>query len=123
MRGVTAAVCISLLTASAAGLCFARAHHLRSEASWFLVRSKAEALEYTQSFDNRVADQQLQTFEARRDVLERAHLWQRAQMIFLLMSGIAALCAYALHLLRRLHDQLDEASGMHDVPGHDVLPR
>lgn len=121
MRGVTAAVSLTVLAAAVAIGCFARAHALRGEASWLMERSQAQAVAYAQSFDGAVAEQQLKTFEQRRAVLEHAHLWQRGQMIAVLVAGISALCAYALFLLRRLNAQLEEASsGLHDGPGNDV---
>jgi len=116
MNGVTSAVCVTALSVVVAIGCFSRAHVLRQDASWLLERSQAQAVEYAQSFDGAVAEQQLRTFEQRRTVLERAHVWQRVQMIAVLVAAVAGLCAYALYLLRRLHSQLDEASeGLHDA--------
>ena len=108
-RTVVAAAFISVASAGAAGACFYKAELLRNEAEWLLVRSKAQAAEYSQSFDTKAADQQLKTFAARRATLERAHLWQRGQMLATLLSALAAVATYALYLLKRLDDQLLDA--------------
>ncbi|KFE62151.1 hypothetical protein DB31_4257 [Hyalangium minutum] len=73
-------------------------------------RGNAQALEYAERLDNSVADAQLKTFAERRTVMEKAHLWQRGQMLGLMAGVLSALAAYMLHLLRRLDSQLDDAS-------------
>jgi hypothetical protein len=108
-RSVVAAALLSVASAGAAGMCFYRAETLRNEADWLLARGKAQAAEYSQSFDTKAADQQLKTFSARRTTLERAHLWQRGQMLATLLSALAAVATYALFLLKRLDDQLIDA--------------
>jgi hypothetical protein len=109
-RSVVAAVCVSLLSVGCSGLCYARAAALNSEARWLMERGNAQALEYAERLDNSIADAQLKTFAARRTVMERAHAWQRGQMLGLMAGVLAALVAYMLYLLRRLDSQLDEAS-------------
>ena len=117
-RSVVAAAFLSVASAGAAAGCFYKAETLRNEADWLLVRSKAQAAEYSQSFDTRAADQQLKTFAARRATLERAHLWQRGQMLATLLSALAAVATYALYLLKRLDDQLiDAESELHGGVG------
>jgi hypothetical protein len=108
-RSVVAAAFLSVASAGAAAACFYRAETLRNEADWLLMRSKAQAAEYSQSFSSKAADQQLKTFAARRATLERAHLWQRGQMLATLLSALAAVATYALFLLKRLDDQLIDA--------------
>jgi hypothetical protein len=108
-RSVVAAALFSVASAGIAGACFYRAEVLRDEADWLLVRGKAQAAEYSQSFDSKMADQQLKTFAARRATLERANLWQRGQMLATLLSALGAVATYALYLLKRLDDQLIDA--------------
>jgi hypothetical protein len=120
---VTTAVCVSLLSAACAVGCWYRADLLRSEADWLLERSKAQASEYAQSFNDTLATQQLETFAKRRAVLERAHLWQRGQSLGIMFAVAAAACAWVLALLRRLTGELDEASqGLEPVKAADPVP-
>jgi ferric-dicitrate binding protein FerR (iron transport regulator) len=109
-RSVAAAIGISLLSVGGAGYCYTRSQALHSEARWLLERGNAQAVEYAQRLDNSVADAQLKTFAARRSVMERAHLWQRGQMLGVMAAAISALVAYMLYLLRRLDSQLDDAA-------------
>jgi hypothetical protein len=109
-RSVVAAVCISLLSVGGAGYCYVRAANLHSEARWLLERGNAQAIEYAQRLDNTLADEQLKTFATRRSVMERAHLWQRGQMLGVMAAVLSALIAYMLYLLRRLDSQIDEAA-------------
>jgi hypothetical protein len=109
-RSVVAAIGISLLSLGGAGYCYTRAQALQSEARWLLERGNAQAAEYAQRLDNAVADAQLKTFAARRAVMERAHLWQRGQMLGVMAAAISALVAYMLYLLGRLDSQLDDAA-------------
>ncbi len=108
-RSVVAAIGISLLSVGGAGYCYTRSQALHSEARWLLERGNAQAVEYAQRLDNSVADAQLKTFAARRAVMERAHLWQRGQMLGVMAAALSALVAYMLYLLRRLDSQLDDA--------------
>ena len=107
---VTTAVCVSLLTAACAAGCWYRAEQLRSEADWLMERSKAQASEFAQSFNDALATQQLETFAKRRAVLERAHLWQRGQALGIMLTVAAGTCAWLLSLMRRLDGELEEAS-------------
>lgn len=109
-RSVTAAICVAVLSAGVSGYCYTRASELQSQARWLMERGNAQALDYAERLDNTVADAQLKTFAERRAVMERAHLWQRGQMLGLMAGVLAALAAYMLHLLRRLDSQLDDAS-------------
>lgn len=109
-RSMTAAIMVSLLSLGGAGFCYARAAALNSEARWLMERGNAQALEYAEHLDNSLADAQLKTFATRRAVMERAHLWQRGQMLGLMAGALAALAAYMLYLLRRLDSQLDDAA-------------
>lgn len=109
-RSVVAAVCISLLSVGGAGYCYTRSSALQSEARWLMERGNAQALEYAERLDNSVADEQLKTFAARRAVMERAHMWQRGQMLGVMAGVLSAVAAYMLYLLRRLDSQLDDAA-------------
>lgn len=109
-RSVTAALCVAVLSAGVAGYCYTQATELQSQARWLMERGNAQALDYAERLDNTVADAQLKTFAERRTVMERAHLWQRGQMLGLMAGVLAALAAYMLHLLKRLDSQLDDAS-------------
>ncbi len=109
-RSVVTAILVSLLSLGGAGFCYMRALALNSEARWLMERGNAQALEYAERLDNSVADAQLKTFAARRAVMERAHLWQRGQMLGLMAGAMAALAAYLMYLLRRLDSQLDDAA-------------
>jgi len=109
-RNVTAAICVALLSLGSAGFCYTRAADLHSQARWLMERGNAQALDYADRLDNTVADAQLKTFAERRVVMERAHLWQRGQMLGVMAGVLAALAAYMLHLLRRLDSQLDDAA-------------
>jgi hypothetical protein len=113
---VTTAVCISLLSVGLAGASWYRAEQLRSEASWLMERSKAQASEYAQSFDDRLATQQLETFARRRAVLEQAYLWQRGQTLGILLAAAAAVGAWVLSLLRKLTGELEEVHEDMNVP-------
>ena len=110
LLSVTTAVFVCVLCAGSAVGAWHRAEQLRSEASWLLERSRAQASEYTQSFNDTVATQQLETFAKRRAVLEQAYLWQRVQTLGILFAAAAAACAWVLSLLRRLSGELDEVS-------------
>lgn len=107
---VMAAVCFSLMCAAWAAGCWYRAEQLRSEANRLLERGQAQASGYAQSFDDTLATQQLESFAQRRGVLEQAYLWQRGQMVGILLGAVAAAGAWVLSMMRRLQRTLDEAS-------------
>lgn len=110
-RSVTAALCISLLTAGAAGYCYTRADALQVQGQWLMERGTAQAQDYAQRLDATAADAQLKTFAERRTVLQQAHNWQRGMMLGVLASVLAAVGAYMLFLLKRLDEQLVDAMG------------
>jgi hypothetical protein len=109
-RSVVVAVSLALFCAGAAVYCYTRAEALHSEARWLLERGNAQAIEYAQRLDSTVADEQLKTFSSRRSVMERAHVWQRGQMLGVMGTALSLLAAYMLFLLRRLDAQLDDAT-------------
>jgi hypothetical protein len=116
-RGMVLAALVSLLCAAGAVGCFVRAHQLRTDAAWLMARGRAEAAEYAASFDGRVEEKQLATFDQRRDALEASHTWQVGQMLCVLATVASAFASYLFFLFRRLREQLVEA-----LPSDDVLP-
>lgn len=107
--GLAVAICVSLLSAGGAAWSFQQEQALQKEGQWLMARGNAQAEEYAQHFDETVAEAQLQTFAQRREVLERAHLWQRGQILGVMGAALGFLAAYALFLLKRLDDQLADA--------------
>ena len=107
-KSVALAAAITVLAAAGAVGCFLRAADLRRDAGWLLERANAQAQEYASTFESAVAERQLQTFEERRAVLERAHLWQRGQMLLILLAVVGAFSSYVLYLFHRLRHDLEE---------------
>ncbi|QSQ27394.1 hypothetical protein JY651_21865 [Pyxidicoccus parkwayensis] len=110
-RSVTAALCISLLSAGVAGYCYTRSDALQVQGQWLMERGTAQAEDYATRLDGKAADAQLKSFAERRVVLERAHRWQRGMMLGILAAVLAAVSAYMLFLLKRLDDQLLDVTG------------
>jgi hypothetical protein len=104
-RSVALAVGVALACAGLAVGCTLRAQHLGKRADWLLLRSTAEAAEYTSTFDGRHVDQEMLTFQERRAVLERAHTWERGATTLVMASALLVLASYALFLLARLKEQ------------------
>ena len=117
-RSMGVAVCLSLCCVAGAVVCHLRASSLKQEAAWILVRGQTQAQEYASTFDGTLADQQLKSFEERRATLERAQLWQLFERLLILMSAVGAFSSYVLYLLRRLREQLVEATSA-EPPGTD----
>ncbi len=109
-RSVAVAMTLSVLCAGGAVASYVRSARLKSEAGWYGARADAEAKEYTVTLDDATAERQLASFETRRDILERAHAWQRTQLMFVLGSVGSALAAYLFYLFFRLRVQLVDAS-------------
>ena len=109
-RGMVLALALACLCAGGAVQCFLKAAELRSEAEWLMARGNAQANEYAASFDSSIADRQLSTFEQRRQVLDRAHVWQRGQLVLVLATVISVFACYVFYLLRRLREQLADAT-------------
>ncbi|WP_163865618.1 hypothetical protein [Myxococcus eversor] len=110
-RGLTAALCFTLLSAGGAVYCYTRADALQVQGQWLMERGTAQAEEYANRLDGKAADAQLKTFAERRGVLEKAHLWERGMMLGVLAAAMALVGAYVLFLLNRLDDQLLDALG------------
>jgi ferric-dicitrate binding protein FerR (iron transport regulator) len=105
-RGVLLAWLWTALSISVAALSTVRIQPLRHESEALLVRSQAHADAFASSFDGQFADQQLDTFQQRREVVSRVQSWQRLQ----LLGGLGALgglfAAWLLWMLGRLHAEL-----------------
>jgi hypothetical protein len=99
---VAIAVSVTLLSAGGAVACHLRAGELRREAGWLLERAHAEAAEYVATLDSSLAESQLKAFEERRQILDRAYLWQRGQMLLVLLGVVSGFSSYALSLRHRL---------------------
>jgi hypothetical protein len=99
---VAIAVCITLLSGGGALACYLRASQLQRDSGWLLERAQAQAAEYSATLDSSLAENQLKAFEERRQILERAHLWQRGQMLLTLLGLVAGFSSYVLYLYHRL---------------------
>ncbi len=117
------AAVISLLCAMGAAGCFVRASSLRTDAAFLMLRGSKQAAEYAQSFDGKVAEQQLATFEQRRGVLEKARMWQVLQMLLVMATVVTAFASYVFFLFRRLREQLVDALPEEDAIAQPVLAR
>ncbi len=109
-RSVAVAVVLSAFAAGGAAYAHYRAHLLRTDAQWLLERGSAQADEYATTLDSKVAEDQLVTLDQRRVVLDRMQLWQRLELLGILLAVVAAFSSYVLYLFRRLREQLVEAS-------------
>jgi hypothetical protein len=107
---VTVAVLMTSLAAAGALACFFAASHYQNEGNWLLERGNAQAEEYARSFDSAVAETQMATLDQRRETLQKAHAWQRLQILLIVLTVIGTFCSYVLYLFGRLREQLVEAS-------------
>lgn len=92
---------IFILSAAGAAISFRKVSQLRSEASWLSLRADAHAANYAASLESSLVDTELISFDQRRALLVRAHLWQRLEIVCVLFAAAAALFAYGFYLLRR----------------------
>jgi hypothetical protein len=115
---VALALSVSFALAGAAVGCWVKTRELTAASEWFYVRGNAQAQEYVDSFDGSYIEQELQTFEQHRDVLNRAHRWQAMQEGFVIASAVAGLSAYAAFLAMRLRQQRVDAG---DLPAEAEL--
>lgn len=122
-RSVAVAILFTVLFAAGAVGSFIQAQKYRTDARWLLERGEAQGQQYAQSFDGAAQDEQLSTLEKRREVLEKAHLWQRLQLLSILASVIAAFSSYVFFLFRRLREQLLEGAdaSVYQIP--EDVPR
>jgi len=97
-RGVAVAVVLSLACAAGAAGCYWKAGTVRRESAWMLARASAQADEYASSFDGKYADEELSILAQRRDLFDRAVLWQRFQDVLVLGAVAFAFATYGLYL-------------------------
>jgi ferric-dicitrate binding protein FerR (iron transport regulator) len=105
-RGVLLAGVWTVLSAGSAVVSTTRMQPLRHRSEALLVRSRAHADAFASSFDGQFADQQLDTFQERRQVVARLQAWQRLQLLGALgaVGGLFAL--WLLWMLGRLQSQM-----------------
>jgi hypothetical protein len=82
----------------------------KTEAAYLLARGNAEAQTYATTFEGKAADDELSTFDQRRDTLERAYFWQRLAIILVFVALLSAMVGYFFYLMRRLTEGLNEAA-------------
>lgn len=105
-RGQLLAWTWTVLSLSTAVLSTVRMQPLRRESEALLARSRAHADAFASSFDGQFADQQLDTFQQRRDVVSQVQGWQRLQLLGGLGTLGGLFAAWLLWMLRRLHADL-----------------
>ncbi len=101
-RNVWVSLLLSALCAGAAAGCFVYAHGLGQEARWLLERGTAEGFEYALTFDGSHAEAQLQTLNARRDVLSQVHAWRGGGELLVILALAFAVAAWVNWLRHRL---------------------
>ena len=102
-RGVLLAWMWTVLSITAAIVSTVRMQPLRRESDALLVRSRAHADAFASSFDGQFADQQLDTFRQRREVVARVQAWQRLQLLGALGTFGGLFAVWLLWMLGRLH--------------------
>ena len=105
-RGQLLAWAWTVLSLSTAIVSTVRMQPLRHESDALLVRSRAHADAFASSFDGQFADQQLDTFQQRREVVSRVQAWQRLQLLGGLGTLGGLFASWLLWMLRRLHADL-----------------
>ena len=105
-RGVLLAWMWTVLSILAAVVSTVRMQPLRRESDALLVRSRAHADAFASSFDGQFADQQLDTFQQRREVMSRVQSWQRLQLLGALGTFGGLFAVWLLWMLGRLHADL-----------------
>jgi len=105
-RGVILAWTWTLLSISVAVLSTVRIQPLRRESDALLVRSREHADAFASSFDGQFADQQLDTFQQRREIVSRVQSWQRLQLLGALGTFGGLFAVWLLWMLGRLHADL-----------------
>ena len=105
-RGVILAWTWTVLSISAGIVSTVRMQPLRRESDALLARSRAHADAFASSFDGQFADQQLDTFQLRREVMSRVQSWQRLQLLGALGTFGGLFAMWLLWMLGRLHADL-----------------
>jgi ferric-dicitrate binding protein FerR (iron transport regulator) len=110
-RAVLLAGVFTALSASAAALATWRMQPLRTESEALLSSSRIHADAFASSLDGQFADRQLDTFQARREVVERLQRWQRLQLLGILGVAGGIFGGWLLWLLGRVQAQLSTDPG------------
>lgn len=100
--------CLTLISAAVALGGYLRTSGLKTEGAWYAQRGAALAEAYVESFDGELADAQLASLDKRRELMSRAQLWQRVQLLGVLATIVGAMLTWLLHLFNRLRAQLEE---------------
>lgn len=108
-HGVLLAWVWTALSLLAATLSSVRIQPLQHESESLLVRSRAHADAFASSFDGQFADQQLEVFQQRRQLVSRVQSWQRLQLLGALGTLGGLFAVWLLWMLGRL--QADVATG------------
>ena len=109
-RSVAVAIGVAVLSAAGAVGSHVRVARLRTDAGWLLERGTAQAEEYSATLDSAAAEKQLALLEQRHEVIDHVQLWQRLEMMLILLAVVATFSSYVLFLFKRLRDQLVDAS-------------
>jgi len=96
----------TLLSFAMVVLATVRMQPLRRESDALLARSRAHADAFASSFDGQFADQQLSTFQERRDVVARLQAWQRLQLLGALGTLGGLFAVWLLWMIGRLQAEL-----------------
>ena len=110
-RGVLLAGVFTVLCATGSALATWRMQPLRADSEALLSSSRIHADAFASSLDGQFADRQLDTFQARRDVVARLQRWQRVQLLGFLGVAAGIVGGWLLWLLGRVHADLGTAPG------------
>jgi len=108
----------TVLSVTSAVVSTSRMEPLRAQADALLARSRAHADAFASSFDGQFADQQLDAFQQRRQVIARVQSWQRLQLLGALGAIGGLFAMWVLWMLGRLQSHLivgeprEERSGL-----------
>jgi len=110
-RGVLLAGVFTVLCAAGSALATWRMQPLRADSEALLSRSRIHADAFASSLDGQFADRQLDTFQARREVVTRLQRWQRVQLLGLLGIAAGIFGGWLLWLLGRVHAEFGATPG------------
>lgn len=110
-RSVIIASLVGFVAVLAAVGCQLRARALQTDAGWLLERAQAMADAYVHTFNGAYVDRQLSTYEERRALLDRAHLWHEGTVAFLLLAVASAFAAAGFSLHRKARYEVEMQPG------------
>ena len=93
----------TVLCAAGSAMATWRMQPLRAESDALLSSSRIHADAFASSLDGQFADRQLDTFQARREVVGRVQRWQRLQLLGLLGVAAGLFGGWLLWMLGRVH--------------------